>query len=44
MNIRETLAHVFPSGNMPSGVSEHCGFFEVSGLCRGIAPRNCGDL
>ncbi len=44
MNIRETLTHVFPSECFQAGVPEHGGFFEVKGLCRGIAPRNCESL
>ncbi len=44
MNIDETLKHVFPSGKIRSSVPDHGGFFEVRGLCRGIAPTNCERL
>lgn len=44
MNISETLKHVFPSGKIRSRVPDHGGFFEVRGLCRGMAPTNCERL
>lgn len=44
MNIRDTLAHVFPSGRIPWSVPDDGGFFAVRGLSRGMAPRNCESL
>jgi len=44
MNIHDTLLHVFPSENFRPHVPARDGFFELQGLRRGIAPRNCERL
>ena len=44
MNIRDTLAHVFPSGRIPWTLPDGGGFFAVCGLSRGVAPSNCEKL
>lgn len=44
MNINDTLQHVFPSVKIRPSVPDHGGFFELRGLCRGMAPTNCERL
>lgn len=44
MNIHDTLTHIFPSGMIPTGIPDHEGFFEVSGLPNDVAPQNCETL
>jgi|GEM_PF-1888428 len=44
MNILDTLVHVFPSGRIRWTVPVDGGFFELRGLTRGLAPRNCESL
>ncbi len=44
MNLKETIARIFPAGFVKEGDAEHGNHYEVHGLPKHTVPRNCQVL